>query len=72
MVVCSLPLLGIRRRPLSHHLEPCKAQEQLFFTHVAEADGGLHIVASALYTEHITDTETFMLNYLSRLQATAG
>ena len=72
MVVCSLPLLGSWRRPLSHHLESCKAQEQLFFAYVAEADGGLHVVTSALYAEYIADAETFMFNHLPRLQTTAG
>ena len=53
------------REPLSHHLEPCKAQKQLLFAYVAEADGGLHIVTSALYAEYITDAETLVFDDLS-------
>ena len=54
------------------NFEACKAQEQLFFAHVAETDGGLHVVAHAFHPKHITNAEALVFDDLPCLQTTIG
>ena len=52
---------------LLNDFEAGKAKEKLLLSSMKEGDGGLGIIASTFYLDHLTNAEAFMLDLLTYL-----
>ena len=53
---------------LLNDFEAGKAKEKLLLAGMKEGDGGLGIIASTFYLNHLTNAEAFMLDLLTHLE----